>query len=265
MYKGFLILGTQTVPIEAVCEENLPPPTPTGFAFEYAGVDMIRISWLKELKNIENPNKYNSNQAGTAGTVTVDDTAGYVLFVRNNLEKPYKIEKQFHIVKKIRNYGPLEGGLKDQTVEHNLADAGINPSIIGANIPNSDIVYVQDLKRNVYDLSIRSNTDYYITFASYDVHGNLSNYSEQFFLRRNNVTGEVTTKLISSKGATLQYPNTLIPTKFVLSSFKSSGYKYLDLFQTPDTQNSYPTNGNLSIHMIDLETESDTVLTSQSS
>jgi len=266
-YEGNIIIGTQSVPLEIPCVEKLPPPTPTSFSFEYTNNGMIRLSWLKEFKNLVlAPYTPNPEEAIENQTVITDDTAGYVLFIRNSLQESYKIEKQFHIIKKLRNYERTEASTDGPPVvkEHELGTT-YPPSIIGAEIPNSDIVYVEDFRRQVYDLSIRSNSDYYIAFASYDVHGNLSNYSEQFFLRRNNVTGEVITKLVSTKGASLQYPNTLIPTKFVLSSFKSSGYKYLDLFQTPDTSGSYPSNGNITIHMIDLETENDAVLSSQTS
>jgi len=258
-FTGNIIIGTQSVPLEIPCVEKLPPPTPSSFSFEYTVDGMIRLSWLKEFKNLILA-PYSPNGEGDDQTVVTDDIAGYVLFVRNSLQESYKIEKQFHIIKKLRNYETTDS----QTVvkEHELG-VKYPPSIIGAEIPNSDIIYVEDFRRQVYDLSIRSNSDYYIAFASYDVHGNLSNYSEQFFLRRNNVTGEVITKLVSTKGASLQYPNTLIPTKFVLSSFKSSGYKYLDLFQTPDTTGSYPSNGNITIHMVDLETENDAVLSSE--
>ena len=267
-FSGHMIIGTQSVNMEVLCEEKLPPPTPSSFQFEYVGSDMIRISWLKILKTVQ---EYPFTGGGDAVNTEVDDTAGYILFVRNSLENSYKIEKQFHIVSKLRNYGkmgPEENGVlvgPSVTVNNMLSNAGIAPNIIGTDVSSSNIVYVEDLRRQVYDLSIRSNTDYYIAFASYDVHGNIGNYSEQFFLRRNNVTGEVTTKIVSGKGASLQYPNTYIPTKFVLSSFKSSGYKYLDLFQTPDTSTSYPTNKSMSIHLIDLETESDVVITSTTS
>ena len=97
--------------------------------------------------------------------------------------------------------------------------------------------------------------------ASYDMHGNISPYSEQFFIRKNNVTGEILTTNICGAGAPLSYPNITIPSKFVLSSMKASGYRYLEVFQTPTTEHSYPTDGSMTIQLIDLETEADVTIT----
>ena len=88
----------------------------------------------------------------------------------------------------------------------------------------------------------------------------MSTYSEQFFIRKNNVTGEVQTKLICGAGCPLSYPNMLVPSKFVLSSMKASGYRCMNIYQTPDYSRSYPTDGQISIHLIDLETEADVVI-----
>ena len=76
-----------------------------------------------------------------------------------------------------------------------------------------------------YVVPIRSNVDYYFALCSIDAHGNSSNYSAQYKIRRNNVTGEVDIQLICPVGAPKQYPNLLIPGRLVQPSMKVSGYK----------------------------------------
>jgi hypothetical protein len=268
---GVVILGTQTTNMEIDCREKLPPLQPSGFSFEYIGNDLIRIFWKKELKLTGLADFWN-NEQGRPSPMETDDVGGYLLFIRNSLEEPYRLENQFHITKKYRKFYKTD--FQDEVILDSTKseeDLGMDltklimPNIIGASVPNGSIIPILDHKSNSYDMEIRANQDYYITFCTYDVHGNVSNYSEQFFLRRNNVTGEVSIKLISSKGASLAYPNALVDNKFVLSSMKSSGYKYLDIHQTPDLSSSYPSDGGVTIQLIDLETEEDRNITGISS
>jgi len=253
---GFVLLGTQTVPIEVDCVEKLPPLCPTGFSFEYVGDDLIRIGWQKNPKLIvpthrwdqENiPEDVNGDPVPLE-EYEADDIGGYLLFIRNSLESPYTLYSQFH------RRDPLGNDTARIGTE-------IQPTVIGVSVPNDKVSYINEDVQQFYNLSIRSNLDYYIAFCSYDVHGNISTYSEQFYVRRNNVTGEVATQIVSSKGASLAYPNELVPNKFVLSSMVSSGYKYMEVFQTPDIQGkSVPSDGGITIQLIDLETEADVLV-----
>ena len=252
--KQFLLIGTQSTSIEIDFTEKLPPPSPTGFSFEYVGENNIQIGWQRNLKRII-PDPYEG--PGTPQEIETNDVGGYLFFVRNSLDQSYRLQRQFHIVKKSRINYVLNSSTEEveitSIIDQNL-QTKINPNIIGNTVPDDQLEYIVDINAYQYDFQIRSNLDYYIAFCSYDVHGNISNYSEQFFVRRNNVTGEVSTRLVSSKGASLAYPNSLIPNTFVLSSLTTSGYRYLDLYQTPDTTTSYPEDGLVTIQLIDLET-----------
>jgi len=260
--KTFILLGTQSVNMELKCVENVPPPTPSNFGFEYVGDDTIKVNWTKELRLTEKMRKFEPDEINPdAEPYEVDDISGYLLFLRSSLQDPYQLVNQFHInMKQFTRYN-ASGEIDSELSE--LKPTGVPNSIIGASIPNDQIVIISDGKNQEHLLEIRSNQDYFITFCSYDTHGNISNYSEQFFIRRNNVTGEVSTKLVSPKGASLAYPNALMASKFILSSMKSSGYKYMDVYQTPDLSTTYPTSGEgMTIHLIDLETEEDQVISS---
>jgi hypothetical protein len=93
--------------------------------------------------------------------------------------------------------------------------------------------------------------------CSIDAHGNSSNYSAQYKIRRNNVTGEVDIQLLCPEGAPKQYPNLLIPGKLVDASFKSSGYQYMDIYFAPDSKLSVPNINQeaVNIQLFELETQ----------
>lgn len=250
---AYFISGTQTAPIEVECREKLPPLCPSSFSFEYVGDNYIRVSWIKTKRLVLLDHPWTAgteiNSEGVETTISAppefeaDDLGGYLLFVRNSLSKPYEIYGQLH-----RRDGVYIG-------------PEISTDVVGFSVPNDKIQFISSEENQHFDLEVRSNQDYYVTVCSYDVHGNISNYSEQFYLRRNNVTGEVSTQLVSSKGASLAYPNSMMPNNFVLSSMKSSGYKYMEVYQTPDVPNAKPTrNGGITIQLIDLETEADAII-----
>ena len=255
---GFIILGTQTTSIDVTAREKFPPLPPTGFSFKYQGNNEIKISWNKNVKIWENVPDY----AGSEANVTADDVGGFLLFVRNDLLKPYELYRQFHLTTKERppkiEEDPVTG--KKITTYRDPFSVNVQSNIVGLVIGENNIEYAKDSTDFDHVLTLRSNVDYYVAMASYDLHGNISPYSEQFFIRKNNVTGEILTTNICGSGAPLSYPNITIPSKFVLSSMKASGYRYLEVFQTPTTEHSYPTEGKMTIQLIDLETEADVTI-----
>ena len=130
------------------------------------------------------------------------------------------------------------------------SEYSIPDSVAPDDIPNF-FEYTQ------YILPIRSNVDYYFALCSIDAHGNSSEYSAQYKIRRNNVTGEVDIQLVCPVGAPKQYPNLLIPGRLVQPSFKASGYKFMDPYFAPDSTTSTPNFGgeSVNIQLFDLETE----------
>ena len=255
---GFLILGTQTTGIDVSAREKFPPLPPSGFSFEYQGNSEIEITWNKNVKIWEGVNTFDSNAVPI--NIPADDIGGFLLFVRNNLSDAYELYRQFHLTSKNRSPKLTSDGIEITSELREAYVVDIPSTILGCNIGDNNIEYNKDADSFSHVLSLRSNVDYYIGMASYDVHGNISPYSEQFFIRRNNVTGEILTTNICGAGAPLSYPNIMIPSKFVLSSMKASGYRYLEVFQTPSTQYSYPSGGKMTIQLIDIETEADAII-----
>ena len=257
---GYTILGTQSMSISVKCAERMPPLPPTSFTFNYIGDNEIKINWSKQVKILENEPAFGNSDR--LMNIPCDDIGGFLIFIRNNLLDSYELYRQFHMITKQRP-DKLEDasptGFKAAPQEP-YTDTGIPRDIIAVNVGENNVDYVKDGVNFSHVLSLRSNVDYYVAMASYDVHGNISTYSEQFFIRRNNVTGEVSTRIICGAGAPLSYPNMIIPSKFVLSSMKASGYKHMNIYQTPTTPQSFPKDGSITIQLIDLETEADTVI-----
>ena len=181
-----------------------------------------------------------------------DDIKGYQLFYRHSLHEPYQLYRYFTF------NNTLPQKYKQRSAELISDDLIISSeySPEGLLDPNNLPVFYE-FKNYVF--KIRPNTDYYFAMCSIDAHGNSSNYSVQYRIRRNNVTGEVDIQVASIAGAPKQYPNVRIPGKLVYPSFKASGYRQLDIYLAPDSDLALPnTNGDtpaVNLQLFELETQ----------
>lgn len=222
------------------CQELKVPSPPKNLKFEYVLNNNINISWMR-------PSSFVDDEDQRWDT---DDIKGYQIFVRNSLHEPYRLLKYFTF----NNTYPRSAVMYSNELisdEYIITSEFDFPDSIDFNeIPNF-------YEYKEYTVDIRPNTDYFFAMCSIDAHGNSSNYSSQYKVRRDNVTGEVDIQAICPEGAPKQYPNLLVPGKLVQPSFKSSGYKYLDIYFNPDTQLSAPNLGEpaLNIQMYELETQ----------
>ena len=226
--------------IDVECIELKVPSPPRNPKFEYVQNSNIKVSW-------ERPESYVFDEGKAFDT---DDIKGYQLLLRNSLEEPYRLYRYFTF---------------NNTVPANLRirskETITDEYIISSEYPVPDTVPADDIpsfyEYREYVLNIRSNVDYYFALCSIDAHGNSSNYSAQYKVRRNNVTGEVDIQLVCPEGSPKQYPNLLVPGKLVQPSFKASGYKFLDVYFAPDSTVSIPNlNGpSVNLQLFELETE----------
>lgn len=232
--------SSESVSIDIECTELKVPSPPSNPKFEYVGDSNIKVSWTR-------PQSYVVDENIQFDT---DDIKGYQIFLRNSLVEPYRLYRYFTF----NNTRPAN--LRMHALETIPDD-----KIISSEYAISDSIAPDDIPRfyeyTEYVLPIRSNVNYYFALCSIDAHGNSSDYSAQYKIRRNNVTGEVDIQLISPVGAPKQYPNLLVPGKLVQPSFKASGYKYMDVFFAPDSTASVPNFGmeSVNIQLFDLETE----------
>ena len=225
--------------IDVVCKEDRMPSPPKNPKFEYALNNNIKVSW-------ERPESYVLDDA----LIDTDDIKGYQLFVRNSLYEPYQLYRYFTF-----------NNTKPESLRIHSMETISNDYIISSEYDTPDTIDPDDIisfyEYTDYVVPIRSNVDYYFALCSIDAHGNSSNYSAQYKIRRNNVTGEVDIQLICPVGAPKQYPNLLIPGRLVQPSMKVSGYKFMDTYFCPDSQVSIPNleGESVNIQLFELETQ----------
>ena len=230
----------ESVFIDVECTELKVPSPPRNPRFEYVQNSNIRVTW-------ERPESFVADEGSVYDT---DDIKGYQLLIRNNLIEPYRLFRYFTFNNTVPNDLRM----------HSKETIG-DEYIITSEYPLADTIVPDDIpsfyEYKEYILNIRSNVDYYFALCSIDAHGNSSNYSAQYKVRRNNVTGEVDIQLICPEGSPKQYPNLLMPGKLVNPSFKASGYKYMDVYFAPDSTVSVPNlkGESVNLQLFELETE----------
>tara|TARA_Y100000593_G_scaffold68633_1_gene126110 strand:- start:3558 stop:5285 length:1728 start_codon:yes stop_codon:yes gene_type:complete len=235
-----LLASDESAYINIACEELKSPNPPKNLKFEYILNNNIRIKWQR-------PNSYVHDENKAWDT---DDIKGYQIFIRNSLLEPYKLYRYFTFNNTFPRSAAMYASelISDDYIISSEYDFPDNTDI-------NKIPKFYEFKEHILD--IRANTDYYFAMCSIDAHGNSSNYSAQYKVRRNNVTGEVDINLLCPEGAPKQYPNLLVPGKLVDASFKSSGYQYMDVYFAPDSKLSVPNVGQeaVNIQMFELETQ----------
>lgn len=225
--------------IDVECKEDRVPSPPKNPKFEYALNNNIRVSW-------ERPESYVLD----GGLIDTDDIKGYQLFIRNSLYEPYQLYRYFTF-----------NNTKPESLRIHSMETISDDYIISSEYDTPDTIDPDDIvsfyEYREYVVPIRSNVDYYFALCSIDAHGNSSNYSAQYKVRRNNVTGEVDIQLICPVGAPKQYPNLLIPGRLVQPSMKVSGYKFMDTYFCPDSKVSIPNldGESVNIQLFELETQ----------
>ena len=170
--------------------------------------------------------------------------------MRNSLHEPYRLVKYFTF----NNTYPRSAVIYSRET---ISDDYIISSEYDFpdSIDRSKIPRFYEFRE--YTVAVRPNTNYFFALCSIDAHGNSSNLSAQYKVRRDNVTGEVDIQLACPEGAPKQYPNILIPGKLALPSFKSSGFRYMDVHFVPDSSKSVPNVGEPSVNLqlFELETQ----------
>ena len=236
------IIGETPTEVQINTFESKPPPPPSDFRFSLLSSDLISVQWKEKRNSLSSDIErfWPANRGAVNNYVELDDVAGFLVFLRNSLDDCYELIR-------LSQYDDLGDTL--------LCPVVVSNDIVSLNLPRGG-------RNSKYSIAVpfASNRDYYLAMASYDVHGNISYYSEQYYFRRNSITGEMDIKIICSEGAPLAYPNFVMPGKLVKSSMKVSGYKKVDIYQTPFAQSRVARPENFTFHMIDLNTESDVIL-----
>jgi hypothetical protein len=118
-----------------------------------------------------------------------NDTAGYFVFKRHDLVNPFELVGVVNFSKKNHVFNPKD----DLNIDLNV------------NIDYD--IHVNSYKFKDYN----PNKITVFALATYDAHGNISNYSEQIAVLYNSINKKLKIDLISKSGAPLDTPNLLIP------------------------------------------------------
>lgn len=221
--------------LKVECIETTNPPPPSNISFDLKS-KKLQIKWDYRQNTYAMPDE--PRDEATYYIIT-DDVKGAQIFYRNSLEEPYMLLKHINFNK------TKTESLKIRTSEVISDELIVNYENGTDPTPKSFIT------------SIRANQDYYFALCSVDAHGNTSDYSVQYYVRRNNVTGELHVKTISNEGAWKQYPNMLLNKQIVKPAFQASNFNKIEIYLNPDTANTTPDidpdNGDeLVIHLIEL-------------
>jgi len=235
--------------IDIECKEEKSPSPPRNLDFEYVLNSKIKLTWERPESYVADvSDEFGNRETPTSKLYDTDDIKGYQVFVRNSLLEPYRLFKYFTF----NNTFPIEARIKPPEI--------IPEEYVKSYEDNRTTNTEKEIRfyePTEFTINIRPNTDYYFAMCSIDAHGNTSQYSAQYKIRRNNVTGEVSADMVSVQGAPKQYPNLLIPSKLLRPSFTVSGYRYMDIYYAPDTNISKP-NVNVpstNINLFELTTQ----------
>jgi hypothetical protein len=235
--------------IDVECLENKAPSPPKNVKFDYIMNGNIEINWQRPESYVTD---MSMNKQGKLEDKTwdTDDIKGYQLFYRHSLQEPFQLYRYFTF----NNTVPTSYREKASEL---VSDDLIISSEYEIPEPYDAKNPVRFYEFTRYGFEIRSNTDYYFALCSIDAHGNSSNYSNQYKIRRDNVTGEVDIQLASVEGAPKQYPNLLLSGELVEPAMKVSGYQYLDVHFAPDTTASIPNRNEAAtvLQLFELETQ----------
>lgn len=102
------------------------------------------------------------------------------------------------------------------------------PSFLNDKLPEGTV------KTFYLDRSFSKESKYIYAISCVDVHGLLSDYSEQISVSINPVFNRLETKLFARIGAFLSYPNSTIEKQIFDDVIKSSGYTKMNIYFNPD-------------------------------
>jgi hypothetical protein len=214
-------------------------PNPPSLKIKRNFAQNIKISWSPNSQFNEKINGF---------PAAVNDTKGFLVFIRHSINEPFQLIKAFDFSDSISFTNPINNILKN--VPPNLK--------VFSNKTITSISY-----------NVNEDVDNIIAVCSYDARGNISNLSEQVLVNIKGTTNEATTKYICQSGALIQQPNLYInniPNKldtklFLTDSFNASKYKKIKIFHTPETDFVTSTvepntiNPNYKVQLIDIFTQ----------
>tara|TARA_B100000700_G_scaffold331032_1_gene460883 strand:+ start:57 stop:1127 length:1071 start_codon:yes stop_codon:yes gene_type:complete len=221
LYSYHFIISQDCERIEVATKELVPPLPPQNLSIKKINQESI-LSWQRSFRTRKIGNR----------SVKSDDTAATMVYIRNSLFDPYE----------------LVSYIKKPNIENFEMPSEI--------IPGS--IITTEIRKNQFNINLSENRSYFIALAEVDVHGNISNLSEQIFVYRDKLRNTFINETISKSGAPRAYPNLYIEESLFKDIIDTDDMQELIIFYSPDlpqyekSNESYP---SYKLQLIDVNSQ----------
>ena len=224
-YSASTIISHDCERIEVKTEEFVPPLPPVNLAIRKEE-RTTRLSWQRNIRQRQVGQKF----------VKSDDTAATMVYLRNSVHDPYE----------------LVSYVKNPKITNQVMPTEI--------IPENIIRYSE---KNDVQLGLSDNRNYYIALAEVDVHGNVSNLSEQILVYRDKLRNTFIYELASKAGAPRAYPNMYYEDVLLKDIIDTDDIREMTIFYSPDLPQYEKANDDVPsyrMQLIDINSQSSKIL-----
>ena len=224
-YSASTIISQDCERIEVKTKEFIPPLPPVNLAIRKEE-RTTRLSWQRDIRQRQVGQKF----------VKSDDTAATMVYLRNSVHDPYELVSYVKNPKIINYIMPAE--------------------IIPENI-------IRYSEKNDIQLGLSDNRNYYVALAEVDVHGNISNLSEQILVYRDKLRNTFIYELASKAGAPRAYPNMYYEDVLLKDIIDTDDIREMRIFYSPDLPQYEKVNGSVPsyrMQLIDINSQSSKIL-----
>jgi hypothetical protein len=198
--KHKFIFGSRPDTIQISCVETEKPIPPRDFIVTYdKNLKKVKLKW-----NLP-PNRKR-------------DIKGIQVLRRNNLNSRFELMRVFDF---------------NDTVGRGIA-AGTNIVSELIDDPDNSSRKIQNPSKMFYDDNFNINNSYIYALRSIDAHGNISNLSEQIYVKFDRIKNNIMCKHISPQGAEVFFPNKYINENEFKEFVEFSHYENISVILNPD-------------------------------
>jgi len=195
-YSASTVISQDCERIEIKTKEFIPPLPPENLRVRKDGRS-TRLSWQRNIRERQVGERF----------VKSDDTAATMVYLRNSVSEPYELVC-YVINTKIKNYT-----MPAEIIPENIIKYSADPDI---------------------EIGLSENRNYYVALAEVDVHGNISNLSEQILVYRDKLRNTFIYELTSKAGAPRAYPNMYFEDVLLKDIIDTDDIKEMTIFYSPD-------------------------------
>ncbi|WP_341715136.1 hypothetical protein [Limnobacter sp.] len=224
-YSASTIISQDCERIEVKTREFIPPLPPVNLVIRKEE-RTTRLSWQRNIRQRQVGQKF----------VKSDDTAATMVYLRNSVHDPYELVSYVK-----------------------------NPKIINYTMPTEIIPenIIRYSEKSDVQIGLSDNRNYYVALAEVDVHGNISNLSEQILVYRDKLRNTFIYELASKAGAPRAYPNMYYEDVLIKDIIDTDDIKEMTIFYSPDLpqyEKSSDSVPSYRMQLIDINSQSSKIL-----